>query len=231
MAETVLGASPIARRAALALGVALEALVGSGARGRVVKADVVAAANGHATASAPVAAPLPAPLGGGVPDFAIELDVDMTAAVALHAQLAALAGEEAPTLDDIVVKAVAHALRRHPRVNGSYRDGRFESYERVNICVADGSTPPTAELADATFTILRLGVDRFTATVVPPQAAVLCVGTIAPRAAVGAGGELVAREQLTLTLVSDHRILYGADAARFLDDVRAALEAPLTVLL
>ena len=36
----------------------------------------------------------------------------------------------------MVVKAAAIALREHPRVNGAYRDGKFELYSRVNIGVA-----------------------------------------------------------------------------------------------
>ncbi len=44
-------------------------------------------------------------------------------------------------------------------------------------------------------------------------------------------GEIVDRSLLTLTLSCDHRILYGADAARFLSDVRALLEAPMRLVL
>jgi len=284
-------ASPVARRQALALGVDLAVVAGSGPRGRILKADVVAAANGAAPAAA---ASAPAPAAGGkgavavqelsrlqqtvarrmseskatVPDFAIEVDVDMTEAVALRAQLKALAQGPAPSLNDLLVKAVALALRAHPRVNGSYRDGRFETYERVNVGVAvatdEGLVVPTVhdadrrsvgelaaevrrlaervregtitppELAAGTFTVSNLGmfgVDRFAGVVNPPQAAILCAGAVRRRPAVAPDGSLAARELMTLTLVSDHRILYGADAARFLADVRAALEAPLRLLL
>jgi pyruvate dehydrogenase E2 component (dihydrolipoamide acetyltransferase) len=44
-------------------------------------------------------------------------------------------------------------------------------------------------------------------------------------------GEIVDRTLMTLTLSCDHRILYGADAARLLSDVRALLESPLGLLL
>ena len=40
------------------------------------------------------------------------------------------------------------------------------------------------------------------------------------------GGEIIDRGLLTLTLSCDHRILYGADAARFLAEIRDLLESP-----
>ena len=44
-------------------------------------------------------------------------------------------------------------------------------------------------------------------------------------------GEVVARQTMTVTLACDHRILYGADAARFLARVRELLEAPAALSL
>jgi pyruvate dehydrogenase E2 component (dihydrolipoamide acetyltransferase) len=44
-------------------------------------------------------------------------------------------------------------------------------------------------------------------------------------------GEIVDRQVLTLTLSADHRILNGADASRFLSDVKAILEQPLRLAL
>jgi pyruvate dehydrogenase E2 component (dihydrolipoamide acetyltransferase) len=82
-------------------------------------------------------------------------------------------------------------------------------------------TPP--ELSAGTFTIASLGVRRFTPVLTPPQAAILAVGEVAPRAVVR-DGELVARRTVELTLVSDHRILYGAEAAELLWRIRGYLE-------
>jgi pyruvate dehydrogenase E2 component (dihydrolipoamide acetyltransferase) len=42
----------------------------------------------------------------------------------------------APSLNDLIVKACALCLRRHPRANGSYADGAFELHGRVNVGVA-----------------------------------------------------------------------------------------------
>lgn len=73
-----------------------------------------------------------------VPDFALEIEVKMDACVELRQRLAETAAEGAhtPTYNDMIVRACGLALRATPRVNGAYRDGCFELYQRVNIGVA-----------------------------------------------------------------------------------------------
>src|SRR4051794_19957679 len=276
-------ASPVARRMAEESGVELQAVEGTGPGGRITKADVEQAGEGRTRAG-----------GGGAkgavevaeltrlqqtvsrrmaeskataPDYALAIDVDMTLAVELRERLTD-AAEHPPSFNDMVVKAVANALRDHPRVNGAYRDGKFEQYSRVNIGIAVAAqnalvvptifdadskslgqiardayelaekvregkvTPP--EVAGGTFTISNLGmygIDEFTAVINPPQAALLTVGALKTKPAVDDNGRVVARDQMRLTLVSDHRILYGADAAEFLAAVRELLEQPLTLAL
>jgi pyruvate dehydrogenase E2 component (dihydrolipoamide acetyltransferase) len=208
-----------------------------------------------------------------IPDFTLTAEVDMEACVELRAELKRLSHVDAPTYNDMIVKACALALREHPRANGSYRDGRFELHSRVNVGVAvavssddptagalvvptvfdadtkalgeiaretralaarvrDGSvTPP--ELSGGTFTVSNLGmygIRHFTAIVNPPQAAILAVGAIEPRAVVR-DGEIAARHAMSVTLACDHRILYGADAALFLARVRELLEEPAALTL
>jgi pyruvate dehydrogenase E2 component (dihydrolipoamide acetyltransferase) len=86
-----------------------------------------------------------------VPEFELRTEIDMEACVGLRAELKALGGE-VPSLNDMVVKAAALALREFPRANGSYRDGRFELYSRVNVGVAvaapDALVVPTVFDAD-----------------------------------------------------------------------------------
>ncbi len=208
-----------------------------------------------------------------IPHFALQTDIDMQDCVALRTQLKGLGQAEAPTYNDMIVKACAIALREHPRANSSYRDGRLQLHSRVNIGVAvaldsdepaggalivptvfdadvislgeiaretralaakvrDGSiTPP--ELGGGTFTVSNLGmfgVESFTAIVNPPQAAILSVGAVSPRPVVREG-ELLARQTMTVTLACDHRILYGADAARLLARIRELLEQPASLTL
>jgi pyruvate dehydrogenase E2 component (dihydrolipoamide acetyltransferase) len=205
-----------------------------------------------------------------VPEFTISTEVDMEGAVALRGQLKALtesSGGVVPSYNDMVVKACAIALREYPRANGSYKDGHWDLYSRVNIGVAvaaqealvvptifdadkkslgeiarDGRalaervragavTPP--ELSGGTFTVSNLGmfgVTEFVAVINPPQAAILAVGKMEPRAVVR-DGEVVARNTMNITLSCDHRILYGADAAEFLARIKALLEQPIALAL
>ena len=201
------------------------------------------------------------------PDFALSLDVDMTLCIELRERLKEQA-EHAPSFNDMVVKAAALALRDHRKVNGAYRDGRFELYPHVNVGVAVAAqdtlvvpvirdadekslgeisrqarrlidlvregkiTPP--DLSGGTFTVSNLGmygVDRFTGVINPPQAAILTVGALMKKPAVDERGRVVARDVMNLTMVCDHRILYGADGAEFLAAVRKLLEEPLSLAL
>jgi pyruvate dehydrogenase E2 component (dihydrolipoamide acetyltransferase) len=284
-------ASPVARRLAGELGVDLASLAGSGPGGRIVKADVEAAASAQSAAAQSAAAPAPAGVGGKgeiatvelsstqktiarrmaeskatIPDFQVRTEADVTDLLALRAQMKAASGS-APSVNDFVVKATALALREHPRANGTYKDGAFELYGRVNVGVAvagegtlivptifdadaqpvtaiaqqtralaervRGGTITPPELSGGTFTVSNLGmfgVTSFTAIVTSGQAGILAVGAAVQRPAVGIDGALITRSVMDLSLSCDHRILYGADAARFLARVRELLEAPFALL-
>jgi pyruvate dehydrogenase E2 component (dihydrolipoamide acetyltransferase) len=198
----------------------------------------------------------------GVPAFRVAVDVDLGAAEALRAELKAAAPASAPSLNDLVVRACALALRAHPKVNASFDEeaGALRLWEHVNVGVAvaagdalvvpvvhdadqrtleeiaaetralaqavrDRSIAPAA-LADGTFTVSNLGmlgVRHFDAVINPPQAAILAVGA-ARDGVVLRDGAVVGVREATITLTCDHRVVYGADAARFLADVRAGLE-------
>lgn len=196
-----------------------------------------------------------------VPDFALQADVDMEPAV-LWRQAVRDAGETAPSYNDMVMRACAKALRRHPKANGSWVDGGFELHEEINVGVAVAApgalvvpvvravdrltmleigaevrrlatavkerTIQAGDVTGGTFTVSNLGmfgVDRFNAMVDTPQAAILAVGALVRRPAAD-GEEIALRHQLTLTLSCDHRVLYGAEGAEFLADVRAELGRP-----
>jgi pyruvate dehydrogenase E2 component (dihydrolipoamide acetyltransferase) len=84
------------------------------------------------------------------------------------------------------------------------------------------------DLEDGTFTISNLGmfrVERFTAVLNPPQAAIVAVGATEERA-VAVDGEVVVRPTLTLTGTFDHRAVDGAPAAEFLQTLKELLEEP-----
>jgi pyruvate dehydrogenase E2 component (dihydrolipoamide acetyltransferase) len=159
-APSVRGVSPIARRVAERLGVELDGLGGSGPQGRILKADVIAAAQGprpvdvsNADTERPRAtgAATTEPLSrtqsliarrmtasrATVPDFELRVEVDMESAVQLRRELKQLrVAGPTPSVNDLVVKATAVALRDHPRANGSFREDRFELHPRVNVGIA-----------------------------------------------------------------------------------------------
>ena len=158
-----------------------------------------------------------------------------------HLELSVAAPGEVSTAR--LVRACALALSKHPRANAAYRDGRFELYSRVNVGVVlaggdsyliptvfDAERKPVAELeqeiaglvesarggglaspafSGATFTVWNAGAMALAAAsipTVPPQAAALAAGT------------------QSLTLSSDHRILYGAVATGFLKAIAHHLD-------
>jgi pyruvate dehydrogenase E2 component (dihydrolipoamide acetyltransferase) len=87
-----------------------------------------------------------------IPDFTLRIVVDMQECVALRTELKTLSHPDAPTFNDMIVKACALALREYPRANGSYRDARLQLHSRVNVGVAvaaqDALVVPTVFDAD-----------------------------------------------------------------------------------
>jgi pyruvate dehydrogenase E2 component (dihydrolipoamide acetyltransferase) len=288
-------ASPLARRIASEMGVDLSTLSGSGPAGRIVKKDVESATPSIPAPEQPTPQPVSestetakgstqtqdltklqqvvarrmSESKATAPHFYLTSEADMSAAVAARARIKEISaeGEVVPSFNDMVVKACAIALKKFPRANGSYKDGRFELYSRVNVGIAvaasdalvvptifdadrkglreiaadarslagkvrDGSiTPP--ELSGGTFSVSNLGmygIKSFEAIVNSPQAGILAVGEIADRPVVK-NGEIVPGKVMEMTLSCDHRILYGADGAEFLAEVRRLLEEPIGLAL
>lgn len=90
------------------------------------------------------------------------------------------------------------------------------------------------ELTASTFTVSNLGmfgVQSFTAVINPPQVAILAVGAVSRSPVETDTGGMTFRDVATLTLTSDHRAVYGADAARFAARLRQLLEHPLALVL
>jgi len=88
------------------------------------------------------------------------------------------------------------------------------------------------DLARGTFTLTNLGaynVDAFNAIINPPQAAIIAVGRIADRV-VAVDGTPAVRPTVVISLSCDHRVVDGARAARFLDDLAALIEEPWGLL-
>ena len=90
----------------------------------------------------------------------------------------------------------------------------------------DGSLSPEF-LSGGTFTVSNIGsfgIETFTPVINLPQTAILGVGAITPRPTVAADGTIGVEQRLNLSLTIDHQVIDGADGARFLRDLVAAIE-------
>ena len=289
-------ASPVAKRLARDAGLDIATLQGSGPGGRVIKRDVEAAA--RAAAAAPTVAPTPpvtpwpAPPDtefedialtqmrktvarrlteslGPVPHFFLNVDVDMTRALAARKrinELLAARGAKA-SINDLVIKAAAVALTHHPECNAWWQGDSVRRFHRVHIGVAvavpDGLITPVVrdahakglgqistevrelagrarekklqphEYTGSTFSISNLGmfgIEEFTAVINPPEAGIVAVGAVEERPAAVAG-EVVAQPRMRVTMSCDHRVIDGAQGARFLATLKSFLEEPAAILM
>jgi pyruvate dehydrogenase E2 component (dihydrolipoamide acetyltransferase) len=283
--------SPKARRLAREHGVDTAKLRGSGPGGEILADDILKAAASAAPAAPPAATarptspPAAAPSGPAdavssigrimaerttqswttVPHFFLARDVDATALNATREGLVPVIEKSHGvkiTHTDLMVSAVARALKTFPRMNGSWVNNAVSLNAEVNVALAmavenavvtavirnadklalgaiakqrkelseraKANKLQPADIAGATFTISNLGmfgVDAFTAIIVPPQAGILAVGAITDRV-VAVDGMIGIRPMVTLTLSSDHRIIDGARAAQFMQEVVSTLSDP-----
>lgn len=173
-------ASPLAKRIAKQKGLDLSQITGSGPNGRIVRKDVENA-NGkpQKVASAPSSAAVASPSGGSqivphstmrkviarrlteakstIPHFYVSVDIELDALMTLRSQLNATSPEEGPeafklSVNDMLVKAAAVALKRIPTVNASFTEETMILHDDVDISIAvsipDGLITPIVRQAD-----------------------------------------------------------------------------------
>ncbi len=290
-------ASPVARRMAEELGIDLSRVRGSGPGGRIIRRDIEEHLKQLERAPRP-APPPPIPIPSAAPaeegyqveplspmrqtigrrmaeskqqapHFYITIEVDMEAAMALREQLNALLPEgEKISVNDLVIKAAAIALRQFPRLNASFAGNEIHIHDQINIGIAvarEAGLVTTVirdcdkkslsqiareareligraregrmraeEMIGGTFTISNLGmfgVEDFAAIINPPQAAILAVGAVRRVPVVNERDQLVVGTRMKATISADHRVTDGAEAARFLQAFKAALEQPMRLVL
>ena len=276
--------SPPVRRLAESLGVSLAGLRGSGPNGRILQEDVERAAKGGAAAagdassgSAPAAPAIATSTAGAetprlepwsatrraiakrmqdaardIPHFYLVTDVDASALLAQRERLRS--GTEPPSVNDLIVHAVARVLPRHPRVNAHHSDEGSRVFSHAHVAVAmatpDGVLAPVVPYADrlplaalsAALRDLRERVAQrrlgrtdleggsFTVSNLGMYGVREFTSIITPpqtaSLAVGAVSKAGASATLALTLSCDHRALDGATGAAFLRDLKDELEKP-----
>ncbi|HET7275124.1 MAG TPA: pyruvate dehydrogenase complex dihydrolipoamide acetyltransferase [Longimicrobiaceae bacterium] len=152
--------SPLARKLASEGGLDIGTLQGSGPGGRIIKRDVERALEGAPAKSAPKAAPT-APAGeaytdipltqmrktiarrltqsiGPVPHFFLTVEVDMGESMSLRKRINERFADQDIKIspNDLIIKATAAALLRHPMVNASWTGDAIRQYHQVDIGVA-----------------------------------------------------------------------------------------------
>jgi len=259
-------ASPAAKRLAKEHGISLAQVKGTGPEGRIIEEDVQKFV--EQTSQPMLRVKEVIPLAGikkttaervarsfrTAPHSTVIMEVNMTNAAKLRS-------EKQTSYTELLVQAVAEALREHPLLNSTLtEDEKIKVYEDINIGVAvateQGLVVPVIQNADkkaleeiasklrelaekaregklakedvtgGTFTITNLGmfgVDLFMPIINPPEAAILAVGKITDKPVVE-GKEITIKPVMTLSLAYDHRIVDGAPAAQFLQEVKKILE-------
>jgi pyruvate dehydrogenase E2 component (dihydrolipoamide acetyltransferase) len=275
-------ATPVARKRAAELGVDLSALAGTGPGGRIRSKDVQAGrpspappspgrVQGRRVELSPAQRTIARRMAESrttIPDFTLRAEIDLTRALELQRELNDLRPEARVSVNDLIVKSTALALRAHPRLNASFDGDAVVEHDHVHVGIAvatdDALLVPVIRGADAlslvevaaeskrlaerararavtpeeldggTFTISNLGmfgITSFEAVINPPQAAILAVGAVERRPVFDEGDRVVARSIGVVTLSCDHRVVYGADAARFLQTLQGLVERPLQLFL
>jgi pyruvate/2-oxoglutarate dehydrogenase complex dihydrolipoamide acyltransferase (E2) component len=123
------------------------------------------------------------------------------------------AGLVTPTLHDVRDLSIEGIATQRRRITERALDGEYTS----------------DDLANGTFTVTNLGpmgVEWFDPVIDPPQVAILGVGAVTERPTTAEDGTLELRDELSLSLSFDHRLVDGADAARFLETIVELLENP-----
>lgn len=252
MATGRAAASPKARRLAAEHGVDLSKVRGTGPGGAILEEDVLQAGGGVA----PDEPALWRAMAQNVtrswqdaPHFFVMREIDASALV----QERGRHGGDV-TFTDLLVRAVAVALRHHPRMNGSHPEVNIG----MAVALPDGLIVPVIHSADrlsvselatrrrelldrvrsghvrssdisgGTFTVSNLGmygVDLFTAILTEGQAGILAVGRIKERVVVYEGVPAV-RPIMQVSLSCDHRKVDGARAAEFVQELAGLLEQP-----
>ena len=193
------------------------------------------------------------------PHYYLTIELDMDSAIASRKTINALP-ETKVSFNDMIVKACAMALKKHPQVNTSWNGDttRYNHHIHVGVAVAvdDGLLVPVLKFTDqmsltqiggnvrdlagkartkkiapnemegSTFTISNLGglgVGQFTPIVNQPEVAILGLSKGNKKLYLD-GSNLLEADMLPLSLSYDHRVIDGADGARFMRTFISELE-------
>jgi pyruvate dehydrogenase E2 component (dihydrolipoamide acetyltransferase) len=127
--------------------------------------------------------------------------------------------------DGLITPVLRHADRKSLAEIGAEAKGLAEKARSRRL--------KPEEYTGSTFSVSNLGmfdIDEFTAVINPPEAGIVAVGSIVPKA-VPDGDRVVVRRRMRVTMSCDHRVIDGATGAQFLKTLKQMLENPLAMLL
>jgi pyruvate dehydrogenase E2 component (dihydrolipoamide acetyltransferase) len=203
-----------------------------------------------------------------VPHFYLMRTFDAAPLLGFRSRLNDLLGDKGKvSVNDLIIKAVALALRRVPECNAQWTGEAIRRFYRVHVGVAvaleEGLITPVVRDADqkgigsiaaevrdlaeraknkrlkgheitgSTFSVSNLGmmgIERFTAIINPPEAAILAIGTVIDTPVVQ-NGQIVVGKRMTVTMSCDHRVIDGALGAKWLAAFVDLIEHPESLAL
>lgn len=288
--------SPVARRLATRLGVDISRIKGTGSHGRISKEDIERAADIARPAEVQENLMPPpkveqaandftlTPLSAtrrtiakrlteakqSIPHFYLSVSCELDRLQAFREEINQTGNQnEKPriSLNDLILKAAALALRDVPAVNSQYHEDGIKHFHQQHIAMAVATergllTPVLRDIcqkglgelaqesrrlidkaqqgklgmediSDGTFSVSNLGmlgVEEFAAVINPPQGAILAVGAARSVPAIK-NGNLTTVQEMKVTLSCDHRVIDGADGARWLQAFKGYIQSPATLLL
>ena len=276
--KKILRISPSARRIAKEKELSLEDIEGTGPNGRIIKKDVLLAAQEKQKAGGKKIVNKILPIKGirkiicdkmqqslrETAQLTITMEIYADNLVRFRNNLLEAYKKKKIGLsyNAIILKVLSYVLEEYPRINSSIIEDNIYLWDTINIGVAlegkDGLLVPVIkninkkdlntiqteieglvereksnelmpdELQGGTFTLTSLGfldVEAFTPILNPPESGILGVGKIIDKPIVENGIIRVGKKMM-LSFTFDHRIIDGADAARFLKRVKSYLEEP-----
>ena len=249
-------ASPLAKKLATDKGIEISSIQGSGDGGRIVKRDIDNYVPNANTALNPVSSEsftdVPASQMRksisksltknqfSAPHFYLTIGLDMDNAIAARKSMNEISPVKI-SFNDIVIKAVASALKVHPNVNTSWinETSTVRTNHHISIGVAmaveDGLLVPVVKFADQkTLAQLSAEVKEFSAKASEKKIKLEelqgNIGAITQTPVVR-NGELAIGNIMKVTLTCDHRTVDGASGAKFLQTFKSFVENPVTMLV
>jgi len=256
--------SPVARNLAEQHNIDLRTIRGTGPDSRIIRRDIEAAIAGAQASPAPAAQPQPPPTTGDrrpmtqskmrqaiarrmsqskreAPHYYLLLDIDMTDAIELRRQLNATLPDDAHvSINDLIVRASALALQRHPEFNATITNDQITRHDAQHVCIAialdDGLIAPAILDADAK-TLVQIAADardlasRAKTGALRPREITDGTFTITNLGAYGVETLIGIIQPPQTAILGVGTVADGAQGAQFLTEIKRLLEHPLLLVL